>query len=296
MPDTINDKDWNRLIGRIKKGMCTPFLGAGACYGFLPLGSDIAKDWAKLYKYPFQDSNTDLPRVAQFLAIDQDGMFPKESIIEKFQNIQPPDYEEPNEPHGLLADFRLPIYITTNYDNFMVQALRSRKCDPTQELCQWNSILRNEASVFDNRDFKPSGANPVVYHLHGYLEKPESLVLTEDDYLEFLVNISKDADIIPSAIQESLAKTSLLFIGYKLADVNFRVLLRGIIGYLEKSLTRSHISVQLIPGGNEISKEEKEKARAYLDKYFSKIDVKVYWGTSREFTKELRNRWENFKK
>lgn len=295
MPDTIDDKDWDRLIGRIKAGKCTPFLGAGACYGFLPLGSDIAKEWAKLYKYPFKDSSNDLSRVAQFLAIDQDGMFPKERVIKKFENLQSPNYDDPDEPHSLLADFRLPIYITTNYDNFMIQALKHRHCDPKQELCRWNSILKKRASVFDDRDFDPSSANPVVYHLHGYLEEPESLVLTEDDYLDFLVNISKDADIIPSTIQESLAKTSLLFIGYKLADVNFRVLLRGIIGYLEKSLTRSHISVQLIPGGDDISQEEKDKARTYLDKYFNTIDVKVYWGTSRAFTKELRNRWEKIK-
>ena len=295
MPDTIEEKDWDRLLGRIKEGKCTAFLGAGACYPFIRLGSEIAKDWAELYKYPFKDSYSDLARVAQYLAIDQDGMFPKELLIKKFQNVQQPNYEDPDEPHGLLADFRLPIYITTNYDNFMIQALKSRKCDPLQELCRWNSILKKKASVFDNRDFKPSSARPVVYHLHGYLEEPESLVLTEDDYLDFLVNISKDADIIPSAIQESLAKTSLLFIGYKLADVNFRVVLRGIIGYLEKSLTRSHISVQLIPGGNSISQEEKDSAQAYLDDYFSRIDIKVYWGTSREFTQELRDRWGKIK-
>ena len=295
MPDTIDEKDWDRLLGRIKEGKCTPFLGAGAAYGFLPLGADIAKDWAVQYKYPFKDSNTDLARVAQFLAVDQDGMFPKESIIKRFKDVKEPNYTEPDEPHGLLADFGLPVYITTNYDNFMVQALRNKKYKPVQESCRWNSLLKKKTSVFDDRNFKPSRENPIVYHLHGFLEEPESLVLTEDDYLDFLVNVSKDADIIPSAIQESLAKTSLLFIGYKLADVNFRVLLRGIIGYLEKSLTRSHISVQLMPGGDSVSQDEKEKAQAYLDDYFSKIDIKVYWGTSRDFTKELRNRWDKIK-
>jgi hypothetical protein len=295
MPDTIDEKDWDRLLGRIKEGKCTPFLGAGAAYGFLPLGAEIAKDWAVQYNYPFKDSNTDLARVAQFLAVDQDGMFPKESIIKKFKDVKEPNYTEPDEPHGLLAEFGLPIYITTNYDNFMIKALRNRKFKPVQESCRWNSLLKKKASIFDDRNFKPSKENPVVYHLHGFLEEPESLVLTEDDYLDFLVNVSKDADIIPSAIQESLAKTSLLFIGYKLADVNFRVLLRGIIGYLEKSLTRSHISVQLMPGGDSVSQNEKEKAQAYLDEYFSKIDIKVYWGTSRDFTKELRSRWDKIK-
>ena len=41
------------------------------------------------------------------------------------------------------------------------------------------------------RGFVPTPANPLVYHLHGHLEMPQSLVLTEDDYLEFLVRISR---------------------------------------------------------------------------------------------------------
>jgi hypothetical protein len=50
-----------------------------------------------------------------------------------------------------------------------------------------------------------------------------------------------------------------------------------------------------MPGGDSVSQNEKEKAQAYLDEYFSKIDIKVYWGTSRDFTKELRSRWDKIK-
>ena len=295
MADTLNDKDWERLIGRIKEGKCTPILGAGACYGYLPLGADIAKEWSAKHGYPFKESEDDLPKVAQFLAVDQDAMFPKEKIVQKFQNLKQPDYSEPNEPHGLLADFALPLYITTNYDSFMIQALQNRKYKPIQEVCRWNSILRKKQSVFDDRNFKLSKETPLVYHLHGNLDELASIVLTDDDYLDFMVSISKDADIIPPVVQEALAKTSLLFIGYKLADINFKVLLRGITGYLEKSLTRSHISVQLVPVKENVSQAEKDKAQAYLDEYFKKIDIKVYWGTSRDFTNELRERWEKSK-
>ena len=300
MINNIDEKDWDTLLGRIKAGKCTPILGAGACYDFLPLGSDIAKDWAKEHKYPFKDSYKDLTRVAQFLAVERDGMYPKEQIVEifrkKFQESNQPNYEEVDEPHGLLADFRLPIYITTNYDSFMIQALKSRKCEPKQELCRWNSLIKKKSSVFDDHKYSPSRDCPVVFHLHGYLEVPESLVLTEEDYLDFLVNISKNFKIIPSTIQASLASTSLLFIGYKLADIDFRVLLKGIIGNLESNLSRSHISVQLIPLEEPISREEKDKAEDYLNRYFKQLNIKVYWGTSREFTKELRNRWEKFKR
>ena len=42
MPDILQDRDWTLLLRRIKDGKCTPFLGAGACYGALPLGSTLA--------------------------------------------------------------------------------------------------------------------------------------------------------------------------------------------------------------------------------------------------------------
>ncbi len=42
---------------------------------------------------------------------------------------------------------------------------------------------------------------------------PESLVLTEDDYLDFLaLAISRDPGLLPHPIQRALAGTSLLFV------------------------------------------------------------------------------------
>ena len=43
MSNTLEDKDWDPLLRRIKAGKCTPFLGAGAAYGVLPLGAEIAR-------------------------------------------------------------------------------------------------------------------------------------------------------------------------------------------------------------------------------------------------------------
>ena len=41
MSNTLEDKDWDLLLRRIKAGKCTPFLGAGAAYGVLPLMAAI---------------------------------------------------------------------------------------------------------------------------------------------------------------------------------------------------------------------------------------------------------------
>ena len=58
--------------------------------------------------------------------------------------------------------------------------------------------------------FRPEPMKPVVFHLHGWLGIPESLVLTEDDYLDFLVAVSRDERSLLSH-EVHLASTSSLF-------------------------------------------------------------------------------------
>jgi hypothetical protein len=289
----MSESDWNLLLGRIKAGKCTPFLGAGACSGVFPLGSDIAKEWALEHGYPLEDSR-DLARVAQYVAVTTDSMAPKEKIQREFQKFSLPDFTSVDEPHRVLADLPFPIYMTTNYDDSMMSALKSRNKEPKLELCRWNTYLTdNEKSFFEeNPDYSPSVANPVVFHLHGHMKVPESLVLTEDDYLDFLINISRDQNLLPVRIRKAMAGTTLLFLGYRLGDWDFRVLFRGIVGYLEKALKRVHISVQIAPDDDGITKAQQEKVQKYLEDYFKNLDVRVYWGSCREFAAELRRRWE----
>jgi hypothetical protein len=286
MSISLTDNDWKILIKRIKRGKCTPFLGAGACYGVLPLGSDIAQKWAKEYNYPDIECN-DLVRIAQYLAINNDPMFPKDELVDLFEeNHKCPAFNSPYEPHNVLSELPLPVYMTTNYDDFMTQALKLRNKNPVREFCKWNSALKSEPSVFDN-NFIPSASNPVVYHFHGIIEKSESLVLTEDDYLDFLVKLSKEEDtILPLPIKQALSGSSLLFIGYKLEDWDFKVLFRGLVVNGEKSLRRINVTVQLPP--------VHEDLRKYQDDYFNKMDIKVYWGTASDFVKELKNKWREF--
>ena len=60
-------------------------------------------------------------------------------------------------------------------------------------------LLKDKPSVFKRLSGQPDidADNPVVFHLHGHLGLAESLVLTEDDYLDFLVSISRNDDLIP---------------------------------------------------------------------------------------------------
>lgn len=184
----LTKDDWDLLLRRIKQGKCTPFLGAGAC-GTLPLAKDIALGWAKEHGYPLRDKQ-DLARVAQYLGVKTDAMTPKEQIAELLKTVAQPDFSEKDDIHGVLAELELPIYLTTNYVDFMAQALQE-SATPRREICRWNSLVRNtwidgQPPIFGlpptyDSGFEPTPKEPVVFHLHGHLEIPESLVLTEDD-------------------------------------------------------------------------------------------------------------------
>lgn len=290
MPEKLQDRDWEMLIRRIQAGKCTPFLGAGAAQGVLPTGSQIARDWAKEFGYPLEDAGN-LSRVATYLAVKYDAMYPKDLLLTKwFQNLKSPDFTNPNEPHATLASLKLPLYMTTNYDPFMTQALEAIGKKPHRELCRWNNFIKDYPSIFiQNSSFEPSSDEPVVFHLHGHNECYESLVLTEDDYLDFLVNISSDNELLPHQIRRSLAGTSLLFVGYSLADMSFRVLFRGLVSSVEDTLRRISVTVQLPP-----VPDQDEQIRQYQTEYLNKIDMRVYWGTAQEFMSELRTHWEAF--
>jgi SIR2-like domain len=281
----MREPDWRLLLARIGDGLCTPFLGAGAAAPILPLGSEIARRWATDHAYPLDDAH-DLARVAQYLSVYQDdAMYPKELISSELADYALPDFGVSDELHGVLARLPLPVFITTNYDDSMCAALRAAGKDPHREICRWNGspALAGEPSPFADPAYTPTVANPLVFHLHGRLGLAESLVLTEDDYLDFLVAITRDPDLLPHHVQRALAGTSLLFLGYRLADWDFRVIHRGLVAALEASLRRLSVTVQLAPP---------DAARDYLDRYFGALKLRVYWGSAADFAADLRVRWD----
>ena len=286
----MNESDWELLIDRIRNGKCTPFLGAGVNEGALPLGSELATKWAAKYGYPLVD-NTDLAKVAQFLAVSRrDGLYPKDLIIDEIHRtvaVLRTDHTSSPPCMTALADLPFQIFLTTNYDDLLLQALRRAGKEPFEELCRWNTAVKKSVvSAFDSRRPIPvSDQRPIVYHLHGNVRSRQSIVITEDDYLDFLISVSRDPKLIPPRIQQSLTDSSLLFIGYGLRDINFRVIYRGLIQQLEGSLRTLSVSVQLQPGDR--------SSQSYLEQYFGGMNVQIYWGSAEQFSSELLIRWRS---
>jgi hypothetical protein len=294
-PESLNNADWKNLLKQISRGKCTPFIGTEACSGLYESKIARAQRWADEEDFPLED-RSDLARVAQFLAVRDSEAKPINKLIEEYEEVyEKADYKGALEAHRALAELPLPVYITTNYDDCMKQAFRSLRLprDARREYCRWRkNKLFTEPSIFSG-DYQPTVANPVVFHMYGHTDIPPSLVLTENDYLKFLVNVSGDPSLIPPLIQGAITGGSLLFLGYRPDEWDFRILFHTVASYLEKSLGQAHFIVMVVPVGENAAPERKEKAVKYMNLYFERQNTRVYWGTCQKFIRELKLRWEN---
>lgn len=308
-------RKWPALINNVKRGRCTPILGAGLTENLWGTRADIARTWAERHGFPMDRAGRDqLPRVAQFLAVDQDPAFPsdelertlREELVRRHAgrlggaNGAAPLGEllralsaargptGPLEPHAVLASLPLPIYLTTQPDDLLGDALRAAGKEPVVELCKWNEELEMLPSIQDEEPgFRPSPERPLVYHLFGRLDEPGSLVLTEDDHFEFLAGTTRNEELIPAFVRRALADTALLLLGFQLDDWDFRVLFRSLIGQ-EGRRRRSryaHVAAQVDPEQGRA--EEPQRAQSYLEERLEHSDFSIYWGGVDDFLAEL---------
>lgn len=75
-----------------------------------------------------------------------------------------------------------------------------------------------------------------LFKLRGSMERPESLILTEDDY-EIFFESQENMSVI---LQGYLARMTLLFVGYDLADPYFRRLYRKVTSSLDNLARRAY--------------------------------------------------------
>ncbi len=158
---------------------------------------------------------------------------------------------------------------------------------------RWNSYLEDLPSIYDDEpNYRPTAQRPLIYHLFGNLEEPDSLVLTEDDYFDYLIGVTSNKDLIPAVVRRALVDTALLFLGFQMEDWNFRVLFRSIMSREGRSRRRdyAHVAAQVTPEEGRIL--EPERARRYLEQYFQDTNINMYWGSVEDFAKELAKQLE----
>jgi hypothetical protein len=288
--EELDDDDWQFLVDRINDKSCTPIIGPGIYTKQSPYQSLIS-EWTKAAEYPFKEF-TNLTLAAQFRSLKYGSIEPKGKIIKRLEEIGSPDFTSPDESHAILARFPFYNYITTNYDDYLFKALEFQKKQPRRDFCRWDDPQNCEQLSVFKTGYNPDEENPVVFHLYGYSLNKKALVLTEDDYLDFLANVSRFAALIPPKIQEALTNSSVLLLGYTLDDLDFKILFRTLVNYLKLSPFKTHLSIQLSPFNGEMPADQARKAKTYFKRYLEDHNIRVSWKTCDQFIKELKTRWE----
>ena len=192
-----------------------------------------------------------------------------------------PRFGPPSEdPFLTLAQLPIPIYITTSFHSVMETALTRIGKAPRSQTCLWSPELRELPLVLD-QDYLPSVTEPLVFHLLGHDAHADSLVLTRNDYMEFVVNVSREmgrqTDLIPGCIRHALIESSLILLGYDSEAWDFHTL----YWMLLKHRTRKHTSVSVL------NLKPDDPMKDYQINYLRSCSFEVYQGDLNAFTNDM---------
>jgi hypothetical protein len=317
-------RNWPAVLSQIRKDKWTPVLGPGLTDAFLGSRREIAQRWAETFHFPMAPHNAeDLPQVAQFLAVNQKAdAFPRDKLIEyldaelleRYRDVLPTELLDPNpnqlpdhlsrlisaigaqrrkrypdDPFAVLARLPVTVYVTASQSDLISDALREAGRCPRVDHCRWYDP--NAAAPAIESDAKPDPKYPIVYHLFGRLKDPDSLVLTEDNYFDFLIWMNNKRADLPGPVKRAFTDKGLLFLGFQFDDWNFRVMFRAIMNQEGGQGRRSkyaHVAAQIDPEEGRII--EPQGARAYLENYFTESAISIYWGSADDFARDLSKR------
>ena len=301
--------------------------------GALSLNEQLVSEWANLIEYPMQDKHN-LARVAQYYLVEQKDdphartrylEFLKSFLLtiaqddkeyadlaarlkartqeltfsEIVHQLDYPRFEEGAEdPLRLLTRLPLPVYITTSQSDFVERALEAEGKKPRAQICFWSGEISSASPEHRmDPDFMPTVTNPLVYHLYGLEDYPQTMVLSEDDYLNFLIAMVEDTNtlnpVVPLSLRRALGESHLILLGYCLADWDFRVLFRFILKFRRDEFSPRGMVIQL--RRNERAIENVEKSLDYLGRYFDRRKFDIEWKDPEGFIQKLWDEWNEYR-
>jgi hypothetical protein len=274
----------------------------------------LAANLADKHSFPLaKHERTDLAKVTQFISVQQKRSYACEAVQNQFlqQISQRLDdgsqggelktlgalldaavnhcLANPGDPYNVLSELPAAIFLNASYEPMLLRVLKAQGKNPEPVFTSW----RGEAvpQKPQPQTAKPTAESPWVYHVFGLFGKPDSMVLTEDDFLDYLIAATR-LDLLLPALVGQLMQSSLLFLGFRLDDWRFRVLFRMIVTRQGTRTMRqlSHVGVQVNPGEQSVA--DVNRARKHLEKYFQGSDdapeISIYWGSHADFLKKLK--------
>jgi len=242
-----------QIADAVKSRQCILFLGAaihapppaGSTFAYPdderpPLGATLSRSLAAkcelATRFPSEDP-TNLQRVSLFFEIDRSRRQLVEAIREAVHVGK-----RPSPVLRALGELDFARVITTNYDQLLEAALRAAGKEPRVSVY----TPKLEAT----RDFpNPTPESPIVFKIHGDIDQEESIVVTDEDYIRFLLRMSSKEpyDPIPLKLKADLTEWTTLFVGYSLLDYNLRLLFQALRWGIDPAYRPDMYSVDFAP-------------------------------------------------
>jgi hypothetical protein len=230
--DVALDQAIDLISKAVAQQRCILFLGAGAhapppdgsAYGYPeaqrpPIGSALSRMLAErvglIGRMPGEDP-ANLQRVALFYEIDTSRRQLVEAVTEAVHTGK-----QPAPLLRGLAELGFPLVITTNYDQLFERALYAAGRAPRVAI--YSPDLQ---PTVDHR--RPTADSPIVFKIHGDVTYPETMVITDEDYIQFVLRMTNKGpyDPIPETFKYFMVDWTTLFVGYSLLDYNLRLLFK----------------------------------------------------------------------
>lgn len=195
--------------------------------------NELYKDLAR--ESSSKDGDIDLPKVASSLERIFDAKL-KEDRNGKFKEIND-EYYASDDISSNLSRFKIYISKLVN-----VSDLNDGTSD---EIAELNKASKNIASIittnYDKFIESVVGYNPVigndilmsnpygsVYKIHGCVSRPESIIITDEDYNHF----DEKYELIRAQLLSLFIHNPIIFMGYKIGDPNVKKVLKTIFSYI----------------------------------------------------------------
>jgi hypothetical protein len=229
----MKERHWNSLVATLRRGQCTLVLGPefAACDAaghVLPhsLAEALARTLADELDSDGRraDGGTLAAVAQQYEDSEGFGPVPLRAEAERFYRGVG---ATPSPVHHLLAALPFPLVLSTGHDTLFARALEQAGKSPVLQRYHLRADRR------DNPEFLIPGTpqTPTVYHLFGLAGEPGSMVLSENDILDFLIAIVSENPPLPNCLLRALKKPgqSYLFLGFGIRHWHLRVLLKVIL-------------------------------------------------------------------
>jgi TIR domain/SIR2-like domain len=250
----VKERHWNNLVGSLRHGNCVLMLGSeipvkvtsttspSASTDGTSLAEELRLRLARELEEDNRSANgTTLAALAQQYE-DTEGFGPTTLRATAEMALTSRLYS-PSSVHEQLASLPFSLIVTTSQDSLLEQALRAAGKAPITQRYHLRGDKR------ENPEFVVPGspASPVVFHLFGSAEEPSSLVLSENDVLDFLIRVVSERPPLPNSLLRVLKRIgqSFLFVGFGIRHWDLRILLKILLRALE--LNRSGPAVAAEP-------------------------------------------------